>query len=151
MVDTQLVFPALAPLYAMLATIAEPLLRVAVGAFLLPHGAQKLFGWFGADPAGERGLFEEVGLKPAEAWIALIGLVQFVGGILLVLGLLTRPAALVVAVSMLGTAWFVTHRDGWFWNRRGMEYSLFWAIAAFVVFCNGGGAFSLDALLGREF
>jgi len=145
------VFPGLAPLYAVLATIADPLLRVAVGAFLLPHGAQKLFGWFGADPAKERGLFEEVGLKPGRGWVAFIGLVQFVGGILLVLGLLTRPTALVVVISMLGTAWFVTHRDGWFWNRRGMEYSLFWAIAAFVVFCNGGGAFSLDALLGKEF
>ena len=149
--DTQLVFPALAPLYAALGTIADPLLRITVGAFLLPHGAQKLFGCFGADPAKERELFEEVGLGPGKAWVALIGIVQFVGGILLVLGLLTRPAALVVAISMLGTAWFVTHRDGWFWNRRGMEYSLFWAIAAFVVFCNGGGAFSLDALLGKEF
>jgi putative oxidoreductase len=151
LVDTHLVFPGLAPLYTALATIAYPLRRVAVGAFLLPHGAQKLFGWFGADPAGERGLFEEVGLKPPGPWIVFIGVIQFMGGILLVLGLLTRPAALVVAISMLGTAWFVTHRDGWFWNRRGMEYSLFWAIAAFVVFCNGGGAFSLDALLGREF
>jgi hypothetical protein len=45
----------------------------------------------------------------------------------------------------------VTHRDGWFWNRRGMEYSLFWAVAAFVVFCKGGGALSLDTLIAREF
>ena len=148
--DTQLVLPALTPLYATLASIADPLLRIAVGGLLIPHGAQKLFGWFGADPAGERGLFEAVGLKPAKAWITFIGVVQFFGGILLVLGLLTRPTALVVAISMIGTAWFVTHRDGWFWNRRGMEYSLFWAVAAFVVFCTGGGAFSLDALIGRE-
>ncbi len=149
--DTQLVLPLLTPLYAKLASIADPLLRIAVGGFLIPHGAQKLFGWFGADPAGERDLFEEVGLKPAKAWIACIGVIQFFGGILLVLGLLTRPTALVVAISMIGTAWFVTHRDGWFWNRRGMEYSLFWAVAAFVVLCKGGGAFSLDALIPREF
>jgi putative oxidoreductase len=149
--DTQLVLPLLTPLYAKLASIADPVLRIAVGGFLIPHGAQKLFGWFGADPGGERGLFEEVGLKPANAWIACIGVIQFFGGILLVLGLLTRPTALVVAISMIGTAWFVTHRDGWFWNRRGMEYSLFWAVAAFVVFCKGGGAFSLDTLIAREF
>ena len=149
--DTQLVLPALTPLYTTLASIADPLLRIAVGGFLIPHGAQKLFGWFGADPAAERGLFEAVGLKPANAWITFIGAVQFFGGILLVLGLLTRPVALVVAISMIGTAWFVTHRDGWFWNRRGMEYSLFWAVAAFVVFCKGGGTFSLDALISKEF
>jgi putative oxidoreductase len=149
--DTQLVLPVLTSLYGTLASIADPLLRIAVGGFLIPHGAQKLFGWFGADPAAERGLFKEVGLKPARAWITFIGVIQFFGGILLVLGLLTRPAALIVAISMIGTAWFVTHRDGWFWNRRGMEYSLFWAIAAFIVFCKGGGAFSLDALIGKEF
>jgi putative oxidoreductase len=148
--DTQLVLPVFAPLYAPLASIADPLLRIAVGAFLVPHGAQKLFGWFGAEPAAEQGLFEEVGLKPAKAWITVIGVVQFLGGILLVLGLLTRPVAAVVSISMIGTAWFVTHRDGWFWNRRGMEYSLFWAVAAFVVFCKGGGALSLDALIGQE-
>ena len=149
--DAQLVFPALTSLYAVLANIADPLLRIAVGVFLIPHGAQKLFGWFGAEPAAEQKLFEEVGLSPATAWITFTGIVQFFGGLLLVLGLLTRPVAAVVSLSMIGTAWFVTHRDGWFWNRRGMEYSLFWAVAAFVVFCNGGGAFSLDALVGKEF
>ena len=49
--DTQLVLPVLTPLYATLASIADPLLRVAVGGFLIPHGAQKLVGWFGADSA----------------------------------------------------------------------------------------------------
>jgi putative oxidoreductase len=149
--DTQLVFPGLAGLYATLAGIAAPLLRITVGAFLIPHGAQKLFGWFGADIAHERGLFEEIGLKPGKAWVAFIGVVQFYGGILLAVGLLTRPVALIVTACMLGTAWLATHRDGWFWHHRGMEYSLFWAIAAFVVFCQGGGAFSLDALIGKEF
>jgi len=149
--DTPVVFAALAPIYAALAHVGDPLLRVAVGAFLLPHGAQKMFGWFGANPVAERALFEKVGLKPAKAWIGFIGAVQLLGGILLVLGLLTRPVALIVAISMIGTAWFVTHRDGWFWNQGGMEYSLFWAIAAFVVFCNGGGVCSLDALLSLAF
>ena len=148
--DTQLVFPGLAGLYATLGSIADPLLRITVGAFLLLHGGQKLFGWFGADIVHERSQFEQIGLKPGEAWVAFIGVVQFFGGILLVLGLLTRPAALVVAICMLGTAWFVTRHDGWFWHRHGMEYSLFWAIAAFVAFCQGGGTFSLDGLIGKE-
>jgi len=148
--DTQLVLPGLAGLYATLAGIADPLLRITVGAFLLPHGGQKLFGWFGADMAHERSQFEAIGLKPGKAWALFIGVVQFFGGILLILGLLTRPVALIVTICMLGTAWFVTHRNGWFWNHGGMEYSLFWAIAAFVVFCQGGGPFSLDALIGKQ-
>ena len=135
----------------MRARVGDRLLRIAVGGFLIPHGVQKLFGWFGADLAAERRVFEEVGLKPAGPWVVFIGVVEAVGGVLLVLGLLTRPAALVVAVNMLGTAWYVTHRGGWFWHRGGMEYSLFWAIAALVVFCYGGGPLSLDALIGREF
>ena len=148
--DANLIFPSLGPLYAGLAVIADPLLRIAVGLFLLPHGAQKLFGWFGFDRAGEIGLFSGVGLNPAPQWIKFIGAVQFYGGVLLVLGLFTRPAALVTTLCMVGTAVYVTHRDGWFWNNKGMEYSLFWAIAAFVVFCVGGGAFSVDALIGKE-
>ena len=146
---TELMVPALAPLYAVLEAAAAPLLRIAVGVFLLPHGAQKLFGWFDFDRQGELGLFNSVGLKPADLWVKLIGAIQFFGGALLVLGLWTRPAALVIALSMLGTAIWVTHRDGWFWNNKGMEYSLFWAIAAFVVFCSGGGSFSLDASIGK--
>jgi putative oxidoreductase len=137
----------LSPLDALLPDIGDLLLRVATGLLLLPHGAQKLFGVFGADRAGERTLFSEVGLRPAVMWVALIGVIQFFGGVLLVLGLFTRSVSLLVALMLFGTALFVTHRGGWFWNRGGMEYSLFWAIAAVAVFCHGGGRFSVDALM----
>ena len=148
--DPQLLFPQLAPLYAALGALSDPLLRIAVGAFLIPHGAMKLAGWFGADLAGERGVFNQAGLRPADVWISVIGIIQLVGGMLLVLGLFTRPIALTQTVVLIGTAVYWTRRGGWFWNRGGMEYSLFWALAAFVVFCHGSGRFSIDALLGWQ-
>ncbi|HTT36418.1 MAG TPA: DoxX family protein [Burkholderiales bacterium] len=148
--DPQPLFSQLAPLYAALEALSDPLLRIAVGAFLIPHGTMKLAGWFGADLAGEHDVFNQAGLRPTGVWISVIGLIQFAGGILLVLGMFTRPVALAETVTLIGTAVYWTRRGGWFWHRGGMEYSLFWALAAFVVFCHGSGRFSIDALLGWQ-
>lgn len=135
-------------IFATLAVLADPLLRIAVGAFLIPHGWAKVQGMFGVDLGPEHNVFAQCGLKPTAAWIYFIGLVQLIGGILLVLGLFTRHVALIEMLMLLGTAVLWTRRGGWFWHKGGMEYSVFWAITAFVVFCHGGGTFSLDSRFG---
>src|SRR5258706_13344401 len=106
----QLIIPGVAGLYAAGSCIAWPLIRVVCGLFLMPHGAQKLFGWFGGFGLVATGeLFAtKLGLQPGYLMALLAGLVELVGGGLLVLGLLTRPAALAVIV-LVAVALFTVH------------------------------------------
>src|SRR5262249_57589263 len=91
--------PAIPPTTQALSPFAEPLIRVTAGLLLVPHGAQKLFGWFGGYGIEATGQFfaSKLGLPASLALVA--GLVEFFGGLLLALGLATRlVAALVVGL-----------------------------------------------------
>ena len=74
---------------------------------------------------------------PGILFALLAGLVEFFGGLALVLGLLTRPAALAVTF-MLGVALTVHTANGFFWTNGGIEYPLLWALTAFGIFLRGG-------------
>ena len=142
--------PALAPLENHLARLGYPLMRVTAGAFVMPHGAQKLFGAFGGNPAAVAQVFERIGLHPGSLFVTLAGCVEFFGGLLLALGLLTRFAAVAVGVLMLVAIFTVHLPNGWFWTNLGIEYPLFWGLMAAGCACRGGGHLSLDAALGWE-
>lgn len=133
---------------ARLAPFGYPLIRVAAGLMLMPHGAQKLFGWFGGYGLQGTGQFfgENLGMHPGVLFALLAGLVEFFGGLALVLGLLTRPAALAVTF-MLGVALTIHIGKGFFWSDGGIEYPLLWALTTFGIFLRGGDRFSLDARL----
>lgn len=78
-------------------------LRVPVGIILAAHGAQKLFGWFGGYGLEGTGQWlASIGLGPGFLMALLAGSAEFFGGLALVLGLLTRPAAAVTAFTMAG-------------------------------------------------
>ena len=147
------IVPALAPLYAKLSRLSYPLIRAATGLTLMPHGAQKLFGWFGGyGLEGTGGFFaQNLGLEPGLFWAALVGGVEFFGGLLLVLGLLTRPAALAVAILMAVAVITVHLPNGFFWTDAGYEYPLYWGLIALAIAFKGGAELSLDRALGREF
>lgn len=132
-----------------LAPLAFPLIRITTGLLLIPHGAQKLFGWFGGYGLAATGQYFEstLGMNPGIVFAALAGLVEVFGGLALVLGLLTRPAALAVAVLM-GVALSVHVPNGFFWTAGGIEYPLMWGLLAVAVFLRGGDAYSLDARFG---
>lgn len=132
-----------------LAAAAWPLVRIATGLMLIPHGAQKLFGWFGGYGLTGTGQFFEstLGMSPGMLWAGLAGGVEFFGGLALVLGLLTRPAALGVAILM-GVALTVHVPNGFFWNAGGFEYPLLWGTLAVAILLRGGGEYSLDRRLG---
>ncbi len=146
------IVPALAPLYARLSRLSYPLIRAATGLTLMPHGAQKLFGWFGGyGLEGTAGFFSQnLGLEPGLLWAALVGGIEFFGGLFLALGLLTRPAALAVAIVM-AVAITVHLPNGFFWNAGGYEYPLLWGTIALAIAFKGGADLSLDRALGREF
>ena len=147
----RLYIPALGPIYQRFSSCAEVALRIGLGAILIPHGCQKLFGWFGGlGLARFTPIFEGLGYKPGLFWVIVVALTEALGGLLLMLGLFTRPAALAVFIFMLNAIW-VTSAKGFFWNAGGFEYSLLLLLVALYFLIRGGGACSLDRKLGREF
>ncbi|MEX2577303.1 MAG: DoxX family protein [Halofilum sp. (in: g-proteobacteria)] len=131
-----------------LAPLAWPLIRVIAGLLLVPHGAQKLFGWFGGyGPVGTAEYFGgTLGLEPGMLFALSAGIIEFFGGLALALGLLTRPVALVVAGFLAVTITF-HWGNGLFWTAGGFEYPLLWTAVALAIFFRGGGEWSLDARL----
>ena len=145
------VIPALRPVTEALSPLAEPMLRAAAGLMLVPHGAQKLFGWFGGYGLDATGQFfaTKLGLPPSFALLA--GLIEFVGGIALALGLATRPVAALVTGLMAVAVVQVHLGNGYFWTQGGYEYPLLWSIVALSFVLRGGGRYSVDGQIGREF
>lgn len=142
--------PALAPLTRALAPLADPLVRVATGLTLVPHGAQKLFGWFGGYGLEATGQFFASKLGLPAGLAALAGTIEFFGGLALAAGLLTRPVAALVAGLMAVAAVQVHLPAGFFWTNGGFEYPLLWGVVALGYALRGGGRVSLDAVIGRE-
>ena len=129
------------------AGFASFLLRVPVGAILAAHGAQKLFGWFGGYGLEATGQWmASVGFEPGVLMAFLAGSAEFFGGLFLMLGLLTRPAALVAAFTML-MAMTVHIGNGLFVSNHGYEFALsLFAVTSSLVLL-GGGRVSIDALI----
>ncbi|MCH7795567.1 MAG: DoxX family protein [Proteobacteria bacterium] len=152
-IETRLIVPALGPLHAKLARWSYPLIRAATGLMLMPHGAQKLFGWFGGyGLEGTGGYFaQNLGLEPGVFWAALVGGTEFFGGLCLALGFLTRPAALGVTILMAVAIFTVHLPNGFFWGQGGYEYPLLWGLVALAIAFKGGAEMSLDRAIGREF
>ncbi len=149
---SQYYIPGLAKLYAGLDAWAHVLIRVSLGLILIPHGMQKLFGSFGGPGMnGFIGLLQKVGYPMAPLWAWLIALLEFGGGILLVIGLFTRPVAFIVLIFMLEAARFHMGVGGFFWTARGNEYPLILAAMSIYLLIRGGGPYSVDAKMGKEF
>lgn len=149
---TQPIIPALSSVHQRLGAFGEPLIRVTAGLLLMPHGAQKLFGLFGGGGiSGTAGFFAQIGIEPAVLAALAVGLTEFVGGLFLALGLLTRPAALAITVLMAVATFQVHLGNGFFWTSGGYEYPLFWGLIALAFVLRGGGRYSADARIGREF
>ncbi|MEE8276635.1 MAG: DoxX family protein [Alphaproteobacteria bacterium] len=150
--STKLMIPALGGLYESLAPLAYPLIRFSAGLILMPHGAQKLFGWFGGGGiSGTAGFFSSLGLEPAVPLVLLVGLVEFVGGLAIAIGLWTRLAAALAAIDLLATIYLVHFANGFFWNAGGYEFPLLWAIVMIAIVIRGGQKMSLDSVIGKEF
>lgn len=149
--NSRLYIPALGRFYSALDPYALPLLRIAMGVILFPHGAQKFFGWFGgAGFARFTTIFENIGYKPGALWVTVVASIELIGGILLILGLFTRAVAALLLLFMINAIW-VTSAKGFFWTAGGLEYSLLIGIIAVVFLVKGGGNLSLDSKMGKEF
>jgi len=116
-------------------------LRIIMGFLLMPHGAQKLFGFL-AMP-GMPASFPAFSLM----WFA--GVLEFFGGLLLLIGLFTRPVAFILS-GLLAVAYFMVHAPGGFWplQNKGELAVIYCFVCLFFAFA-GGGEWSVDRLLRR--
>jgi putative oxidoreductase len=125
------------------------IIHVWVGALLMGHGAQKLFGLFGGyGIQGTGGFMESLGMRPGPMMAFAAGASEFFGGLLLALGLFTPLAATLIAATMF-VATLTAHRGKGLWaTNSGAELPLTYAIAALGLAFNGAGKWSLDHAIG---
>ena len=136
--------------------VTDLILRLALAAVFFPHGAQKALGWFGGyGIEGTMGfLTQTIGLP----WLvaALVIVIELFGSLALILGVLTRPAALGIAAVMVGAVATVHAKVGFFmdWNGQiageGFEFHILAVAMAVALLLLGGGAFSIDRALTRK-
>ena len=121
-------------------------LRLVAGAAFAAHGGQKLFVY---GFAGVTGAFTQMGVPMPGVMGPFIALLEFVGGLALVVGLLTRPIALLLACDMAGAIALVHLMNGYFLP-NGVEYALLLLGCALTLVVTGAGAYAFDALFGRR-
>jgi putative oxidoreductase len=125
-------------------------LRIAVGAIFIGHGAQKLFGAFGGyGIEGTGQFFEQLGISPGPLWATIVGLTEFFGGIAILIGFLTRYAAVPLIINMLVAILWV-HLPYGFFLPQGYEYAFVLLGAGITFFVGGAGEFSVDRYLERS-
>jgi putative oxidoreductase len=142
------------PLLATSSDVTLTLMRLVLGVVFFAHGAQKMLGWFGGYGLhGTMGFFEHLGL-PAPV-VFLIICTEFFGGLGLIVGLLTRIAALGIGVEMIGAIFIVHLPNGffmnWYGNQKGegFEYHLLAIALAATLLLRGAGKFSIDHALSK--
>jgi putative oxidoreductase len=146
--ETKLFFPALAGLYESCAPYSYPIIRFAAGAILVPHGVQKIMNTpiakFAPNIAAK-------GLPFPETLAYLTYFAESAAAVCLAIGLLTRIAAAMIGIEMIVIVMLFQWQFGYFWTNRGFEFALLWALLCIAIFFKGGGRYSIDRLIGREF
>ncbi|MFT5706936.1 MAG: putative oxidoreductase [Oceanospirillaceae bacterium] len=123
-------------------------IRVGAGVIFAAHGSQKLFGWFGGyGLEGTAGWMTSIGLDPGLLMALMAGGAEFLGGLLLIIGFLVRPAALLLAITMLVAIFTVHLPNGLFMANNGYEFGLALLALSVALVIRGAGSFSADRLL----
>ena len=127
-------------------------MRLGAGLIFTAHGAQKLFGWFGGyGLTGTAGWMESIGLAPGTLMAAAAGSAEFFGGLLLIVGLLVRPIALILAITMLVAIITVHLQNGLFMSNNGYEFGLALLVISTSLAIRGAGSLSVDDLIQNKF
>ncbi|HEU0143045.1 MAG TPA: DoxX family protein [Bryobacteraceae bacterium] len=117
------------------------LLRVTVAVIFIVHGGQKLFV-YGLGGVGQS--FGQMGIPAPAIIAALVAIIEFFGGLALLLGFFTRYAALLIAAVMAGAVLLVHSSKGFFVSSGGFEFALLLLVASLTLAMAGPGALSID-------
>jgi len=145
--DPKPIFPALGQYYTLTSDLAYLLVRVTAGAFVFVHGWTKTTAM---THAGLTGYFAKLGLEPAGLWAYYIPFNETVIALLVVIGLWTRPAALLLVIEFIVLILVVHVPRGYGMAVNGVEFPLFWLMALIAVLLRGGGPWSVDRKIGKE-
>lgn len=116
-------------------------LRIITAFLLIAHGAQKLFGFL-APPGAPT--------PPLLSLMGFAGILEFFGGLLLLIGLFTRPVAFILS-GMMAVAYFMAHAPGGFWPLQNKgELAVLYCFVFLFLSVAGGGEWSVDRLLRRR-
>jgi putative oxidoreductase len=131
------------------------LLRLALGVVIFPHGIQKTLGWFGgAGFQGTMALFTRGGIPTVLAFLAICA--EFLGGLGLIVGFLSRIAAFGILCVMLVAIFRVHLPNGFFMNwagsqkGEGFEFHILAIGIALAILIRGAGAFSIDGAITKS-
>jgi putative oxidoreductase len=120
-------------------------LRLIAGIIFTAHGAQKLFAWFGGYGLEATGQWmESIGITPGYLMALMAGSAEFFGGLLLIVGLLTRPISFVLAITMAVAIVTVHLEHGLFMSNNGYEFALILLATSISLMVSGAGKLSLD-------
>jgi putative oxidoreductase len=146
--EPKLIFPGLAAFYQRFSPYSYAFMRFATGAILVPHGVQKILtvpiSKFAPNIAAK-------GLPFAEGLAYLTYFAESVAAVCLAIGLFTRIAAAVIGIEMLVIVLLFQWQFGYFWTVRGYEFALLWLLLCIAIFFKGGGRYSIDRIIGKEF
>ncbi|HEX2867487.1 MAG TPA: DoxX family protein [Ignavibacteriales bacterium] len=124
------------------------LLRIILGVVFIAHGSQKLFGLFGGKGLGATiGMFTGMGIPAVLGYMDAFW--EFIGGVLVLLGLLTRVGSGGIAIIMI-VAIAKVHGAHGFFLPMGFEYPLTLLVISIVIFLYGGGSYALDSIVERK-
>jgi putative oxidoreductase len=123
-------------------------MRFCTGAVLVPHGAQKVFYVPVTQFAGN---IAAQGFPAPVLLSYLTYFTELVAAACLALGLFTRVAAFMIWIEMAVIITNFNWKFGYFWTNRGIEYALLLWLLCTAIFFRGGGRYSLDRLIGKEF
>jgi putative oxidoreductase len=131
--------------------LAVLILRLCLGFVFVMHGSQKLLGAFGgAGIAGFAGVLARSGIEPHVPLAWVVAITEFVGGMCIFFGLLTRFWAAGLVIDMAVTILKVHLVNGFFISKNGFEFALTLGVMALVVVMAGPGPMSMDRATGLE-
>ena len=126
-------------------------LRIPVAIIFIAHGAQKLFGWFGGYGLEATGQWmTSIGLEPGYQLALLAGSAEFFGGVALFIGLLVRPVALILSITMVVAIFSVHFDNGLFMTNNGYEFALTLLTISISLMFSGAGKLALDNVLKQR-
>jgi len=131
--------------------LAVLILRLFLGFAFTMHGSQKLLGAFGGGGvSGVAGMLGKLGIEPSHLWAWVVSITEFVGGVCLFFGFLTRFWAAGLVIDMAVAVVKVNLVNGFFAVKNGVELPLTFGVIALVIVLTGPGSLSMDRAIGIE-